>query len=203
MSNDPAPLYFQKLEREAKLANRLTDETDHGALIQAVCKGIPPHYTSMIANISFGISRTYPEWKRCICQMYDERQKQWVFNETHDLKSCHEKHPGNQKQITATSSSKAAGGVTSSSMGKTTGNGKSRDSGRRWISVTTKTYRGQGELMQIDWKKYMAEGRCFNCHEKGHISKDCLKKQKKEVRMVTMGEDTPLADSTKVEEVKE
>lgn len=33
MGNDPAHLYFWKLEREAKLANQLSDETKRSALI--------------------------------------------------------------------------------------------------------------------------------------------------------------------------
>ncbi len=56
--------------------------------------------------------------------------------------------------------------------------------------------------MQIDWKKYMSEERCFNCHKKGHISKDCPKKQKWEVWAVEMAE-VLLSKNTKIEEVKE
>lgn len=204
MNNNLAHLYFRKLEQEAKLANQLSNKTDCGALVRAVRKGIPTSYAHMIANIGFRIPRTYPQWKQCILQMYDERQKQRVFNETHDLDTCHKKHPGNQKQITATSSNKTTGGATSSSTGKAGSSNKGQDSGGQWVPVTMKTYGRQGEPMQVDQAKYMKEGLCFICRKKGHISKDCPdKKPRKEVRTVTMGEDIPLADMTIVKEVKE
>lgn len=60
---------------------------------------------------------------------------------------------------------------------------------------------GTDARMQVDQKKYMAEGRCFICHKKGHISKDCLKKMKREVRAVEV--EVPLTLETKIEEVKD
>ncbi len=56
--------------------------------------------------------------------------------------------------------------------------------------------------MNINWQKHMAEGLCFICHEKGHISKNCPKKKKAEVRTMEVTE-VPLSKSTKVKEVKE
>lgn len=57
--------------------------------------------------------------------------------------------------------------------------------------------------MQIDAKKQKQrdEGRCFQCDEKGHLSKDCPHKGEK-VCAVAMAE-VPLSEDTKIEEVKE
>ncbi len=41
----PAYLFFQQMEREAKLANRLDDQSERGVLVQAVQKGIPRDYS--------------------------------------------------------------------------------------------------------------------------------------------------------------
>ncbi len=94
--------------------------------------------------------------------------------------------------------------VTSSLTGKVGGNDKGRDSTGKWIPVTTKTYRGQGQPMDIDTRKQKqhSEGWCFRCDEKGYLSRDCLNKGKKqEVRAVEM--EILLSQDTKIEEVKE
>ncbi len=128
MSNQPAHVYFCKLERLAKLANCHDDETEWSVLVCAVHSGIPPGYTSIIANIGIGVPRMYPEWKERIILMYEQWQKQNVYNQMHGLDP-----QLNQKQITATSSNKnTTGGATSSSAGKVTGNDKGRDSSGRW-----------------------------------------------------------------------
>lgn len=194
MGNDPAHVYFRKLEREAKLANRLTDQSECGMLVLAVRKGILHSYGQVIANIGFGIPCTYPQWKQRILQMYDEREKQKVFDQTQG----HEDHhmPSSQKQTTATSTHKSAGGLTSFSATKMTGDGKAQESGGRWVTPT-----GADARMQVDRKKYMSEGWCFTCHELGHISKDCSKKKLKVRAVETVAEETTL--TTKAEEVKE
>ncbi len=133
--------------------------------------------------------------------MYEERQKQWVYNQTHRNDKC---PPGNQKQITATSSNKnTTGGMSSSSSGKLTGDSGERDLGGQWVARKGMTYRGQGEPMQIDAKKQKQhnEGRCFRCNKKGHLSRDFPHK-KQEVCAVETAE-VPLSMDTKIEEVKE
>ncbi len=87
----------------------------------------------------------------------------------------------------------------SSSGGKTTGDAKPHDTGGHWYMPT-----GSDTRMQIDTTKKQQhdKGRCFWCDKKGHLSKDCPDKgQKREVWAVDT--DVPLAESTKVEEVKE
>ncbi len=65
--------------------------------------------------------------------MYEERQKQWAYEQAHGIEPrCNDpkKPQGNQRQITTTSSPKdTAGGVTSSSSMKYTGNAKGHDMG--------------------------------------------------------------------------
>lgn len=82
-------VFFWKLEREVKLANRLQDQSDHSILVQAVRRGIPLGYGTAITNIGFAILCNYPEWKQWVLLMYDERQKQKVFEQTQGI----ERHP--------------------------------------------------------------------------------------------------------------
>lgn len=56
--------------------------------------------------------------------------------------------------------------------------------------------------MDIDRQKHMSEGRCFICHKKGHIGKDC-QKRKKAVEICAAAVEELLAKDTKVKEVKE
>ena len=40
-----------------------------------------------------------------------------------------------------------------------------------------KTNRSQTTLNDLDRDRYMKKGRCFNCYQVGHRSRDCPKKQ--------------------------
>ncbi len=79
----PAYLFFRQMEREAKLARLLDDQSERGVLVEAVQKEIPCDYSRIIVNIGFGIPCTYPEWKAHIITMYEERTKDGVYAQTH------------------------------------------------------------------------------------------------------------------------
>ncbi len=142
MGPDPATVFFQKLEREAKLAGRRDDTDRRGTLVAAVCQGVPWSYTSIITSIRVGIPQNYDEWKERILIMYEERQQDRTYNETHGIGQRdrgNDKKPRGFKQITTTSSPKnTAGGATSSSGGNS-----GRNAQGRWHTVLQKTFAGR------------------------------------------------------------
>ncbi len=132
IGNGPATIFFRTLECEAKLAGQRNDESKRGLLVQAVQRGIPQRYSSIISNIGVNVPHTYSEWKEQVLVMYEKQEKQRTYKQAHGREQRHDqKRPfGNQKQITATSTYKnTAGGATSSLTGKMGGNDKGRDSG--------------------------------------------------------------------------
>ncbi len=206
MGGDPATVFFQKLEQEAKLAGRHDDTDRRGTMVAAVRQGVPWSYTSIIANIGVGIPQTYDDWKERILVMYKEQQRDRTYNESHGIGQRdrgNDKKSGGQKQITATGSSKnTAGGATSSSGGD-----KGCDAQGQWHSIVQKTYGGAGQPMDIDARdekkqKQRNEGHCFKCNERGHLSKDCTTK-KVAVHAVEAVPMEPLSEDTKIEAVKE
>ncbi len=195
----PAYLFFRQMEREAKLAGRLDDQSEQSVLVQAVCKGIPWSYSQIIANIRFSIPKTYPEWKRHIITMYEECTKDYVYAKTHGLEQRFDNRKPPPKTFnTATSSRPAAGGATSSSANKSTD--KPRDARGQWY-----TPKGKDTDMQINRSKLMSEGRCFRCQKKGHLLKDCPDKkeghQVRAIEVVPMA--LPMDSQSKIEEVKD
>ncbi len=193
----PAYLFFRKMERKAKLANRLDDQSAHSVLVEAVQKGIPRDYSRIIADIGFAISRTYSEWKTRIITMYEERTKDGVYAKTHFDPRCNDRRPNpGQRPYTATSSKPAAGGATSSSSAKQ--NDRPRDDKGKWYMP-----KEADAQMQIDAQrsKLMSEGRCFRCQKKGHLSKDCPEKTAgHQVRALEAAPTEPPKDSQTKEE---
>ncbi len=104
----------------------------------------------------------------------------------------------NQRLNTATSSKPTTGGATSLPTSKVPD--RPWDSRGQWY-----TPKGKDADMQIDAQrsKLMAEGKCFRCQKKGHLSKDCPKKTTGHQVRAIEPPPLPTDSQTKVEEVKE
>ncbi len=85
MAGDPATVFFQKLEREAKLAGRHDDTGRRGTMVAAVRQGVSWSFTSIITSIGVGIPQNYDEWKERILIMYKECQRDKAYNEAHGI----------------------------------------------------------------------------------------------------------------------
>ncbi|SJL09285.1 uncharacterized protein ARMOST_12662 [Armillaria ostoyae] len=184
MGKGPVVTYFQELEIEAKKAGQRGDDQARGLMVKA------------------NILSSYNNWKRCILVMYEEQQKKWVFDQT---TSTSRGPAPPQKGYSNTATSNKAGGATSLSPAKLISSTPPRDSGTgKWQMIKTKTYSRLGEPMDIG--KLQAEGRCFQCHKKGHLSKDCPEKRDyKDIHLVVQAttEQEEKVTKSKVEEVKD
>ncbi|SJL16146.1 uncharacterized protein ARMOST_19665 [Armillaria ostoyae] len=196
MGNGPATTFFQELEVLATKAGRRQDTDARGLMVKATCLGVPSYYTNTITGQGRDIPGDYDEWKARITLMYEERQKNWAFHQAAGNPHDNRTPKGTAATTTATSHSKT-GGVTSSPTPKppSSGNSRERDSAGRWT-----TFGGAGKPMDIDVTKLHAEGRCFRCHEKGHMGKDCPKKKDyRDIRSV-QATNEPVTES-KIEEI--
>lgn len=66
-------------------------------MVTAVRQRVSTSYTSFIANISLNIPDTYDDWKERILIMYEEHQRNYVYNQMHRIESRNNRRPGNQK----------------------------------------------------------------------------------------------------------
>ncbi|SJL16274.1 uncharacterized protein ARMOST_19794 [Armillaria ostoyae] len=194
MGNGPATTFFQELEVLATKAGRRQDTHARGLMVKAVRLDVPSYYTTTITGLGRDIPSDYDEWKARIVLMYEERQKNWAFHQA--TGNPRDNRPSKGTPTTATSNPKA-GGATSSTTPKapSSGSGSGRDSAGRWT-----TFRGAGKPMEIDMAKLRTEGKCFRCHKKGHLSKDCLEKKDYRDIQSVQATNKPVTES-KVEEI--
>ena len=69
------------------------------------------------------------------------------------------------------------------STGRSSNTSQPKASNSQEIKTSTgTTFTGQGQAMDIGQAR--AQGLCFNCHQKGHLSRNCLQKRQYQVRQM-------------------
>ncbi len=191
--------FFQRLEREAKLAALLHDTGPRGTMVRAVRQGVPTYYTRLITSLGFGIPVNYNGWKERILQMYTEQEKDRVYNQSHGIT---DKKPPWGAKVSAGSGKPTPSAMTSAAPPKPNAPSREPTTGR-WHSVTTTNYGKQGEPMDVDRAEHMTKGLCFSCHQQGHLSRDFPTKKQQVRAVVAVPVEGPTKDDQKTGTEKE
>ncbi len=185
--------FFQRLEREAKLATLLHDTGPRGTMVRAVRQGVPAYYTCLITSLGFGIPVNYNGWKERILQMYTEQEKDRVYNQSHGIS---DKKPSWGNKANTGNDKPTPGPTTSAVPPKPNAPSREPTTGR-WHSVTTTNYGKHGEPMDVDRAEHMTKGLCFTCHQQGHLSRDCPTKKQQVRAVVAAPPEEPTKDVKK------
>ncbi len=171
MGGDPATVFFQKLEHEAKLAGRHDDTNRHGMMVTTVRQGVPWSYTSIISSIGVSIPQTYDEWKERILVMYEECNETAHTTRRTALVSTTEATTRNREDRSRLPPP-AVQRILQVARQVPLAETKVVMHRGRWHTVSTKTYGGAGQPMDIDARnekkqKQRNEGRASSVTSRG------------------------------------
>ncbi|PBK59245.1 hypothetical protein ARMSODRAFT_983201 [Armillaria solidipes] len=169
------------------MAGLCHDTIEEGHIVCALQQGVPNSYTKSITDLGILIPDGYDEWKKQIITMNCERQCKQVQDSIQGV---------NQDRKVWNDRKSNTAGVSKGNSGTTTLLGNKK-------TTMGTTYGSRGQAMDID--TLCAEGKCFQCQQKGHLSKNCPlqswnKGKKREERRASM---TELATDSKIKEVKD